>query len=233
MTVSLTNTTDRPLEASVSLLLTNFVGTDGLASDLKDNVTERAQVGGWSGMRFAKNRPPQTARDGTMAMVPGSLQSGVFRVVWVDRQGTIQPVDIAPALYHEMRLSPDGGRIAMLRGSSGFGDVWIYDIRADTSTRLTFTGNAAAQHARRVPLAENSGSHQNLTKRPVTIAAGGAFAGSATRRTENIGVTRVGGPLPAINHYACSISSCPDRVPFPFLDGPWSPVPAARRDDPE
>src|SRR5262249_30848086 len=38
LTVAVTNHTQAALEASLTFLLSNFVGTDGLASDLKDNV---------------------------------------------------------------------------------------------------------------------------------------------------------------------------------------------------
>jgi uncharacterized protein (DUF608 family) len=69
LTVELENTTDTPLEASVTLLLCNIIGADGVVFDLKDNVTERVEVAGWSGMSFHKAREATTARDGTMAVV--------------------------------------------------------------------------------------------------------------------------------------------------------------------
>ena len=85
-----------------------------------------------------------TATDGTFAMVPGNVQSGLFRLVWVDKEGAAQPLDLAPAMYHDIRVSPDGTRIALLNGPSDIADIWIYDIIRHTNTRLTFTGNNAA-----------------------------------------------------------------------------------------
>ena len=82
--------------------------------------------------------------EGTLAIVPGSTQSGLFRLVWIDRQGRAQPLDLPPAQYHEFRVSPDGTRVAVLIGPSGGGDVWIYDLARRTNTRLTFTRNNAA-----------------------------------------------------------------------------------------
>jgi serine/threonine-protein kinase len=41
-------------------------------------------------------------------------------------------------------VSPDGSRIALLRGTSGAGDVWTYELAGGTLSRLTFTGNCAA-----------------------------------------------------------------------------------------
>ena len=81
------------------------------------------------------------ADDGTLAYVPGGLQGGLHRIVWADRQGVTQPLDLPPAVYHEPRLSPDGTRVALLNGASGSGDVWIYDLGRKTNTRLTFTAN--------------------------------------------------------------------------------------------
>jgi serine/threonine-protein kinase len=85
-----------------------------------------------------------SAVDGTLAIVPGSIQSGLFRLVWVDKQGATQPIDLPPAMYHEFRISPDGTRVALLNGPSGSGDIWIYDFVRHTNTRLTFTASSAA-----------------------------------------------------------------------------------------
>ena len=82
--------------------------------------------------------------DGTFAMVPGDARNELFRVTWVDSKGATQPLDLALGSYHDFRLSPDGSRIALLKGLSGASDVWIYDIGRHTNTRLTFTGNAIA-----------------------------------------------------------------------------------------
>ncbi len=69
LTLSLTNRTAAPLDAALTLLLSNFIGTDGLVSDLKDNVTERAEFGDWKGLRFAKTRPARTPQNGTLAVL--------------------------------------------------------------------------------------------------------------------------------------------------------------------
>jgi len=84
------------------------------------------------------------AADGTLAMVPGSAQSGRVGLAWVDKLGNSQLLDLAPGMYHELRIAPDGTRVAMLNGSSGNGDIWIYDLERHTNTRFTFTGKSAA-----------------------------------------------------------------------------------------
>ena len=47
------------------------------------------------------------AADGTLAVVPGGGQSGIFRLVWVDRQGGTQPIALEPGFRHE---APDFAR---------------------------------------------------------------------------------------------------------------------------
>lgn len=78
------------------------------------------------------------ADDGTLAYIPGGTGAGLRSVFWADRSGKFQPINIPVAQYNDVRISPDGSRLALLVGSSGGGDVWVYDIARETSTRLTF-----------------------------------------------------------------------------------------------
>ena len=79
------------------------------------------------------------ADDGTLAYVPGSASSGNRSMMWVDKQGNQTPINIPAAQLNDPRISPDGSRLALLQGSSGSGDVWIYEFERTTFTRLTFT----------------------------------------------------------------------------------------------
>jgi serine/threonine-protein kinase len=81
--------------------------------------------------------------DGTLAYVPGRPGANLRRLVWVDRSGKVQPVNLEPAQYNDIRLSPDSTRAAVVVGSSGSGDVWVYDLSRATATRLTFNGRNA------------------------------------------------------------------------------------------
>jgi Tol biopolymer transport system component len=83
------------------------------------------------------------ANDGTLAYVPGSNTSSLRRPVWVDRSGNVQAVNLPGGQYNDPRFSPDGSRVALLQGSSGGGDVWVYDFGRATFTRLTFTATNA------------------------------------------------------------------------------------------
>jgi len=81
------------------------------------------------------------ADDGTLAYVPGGTGANDRRLFWVDRTGNVQPLNMAAGQYNDVRISPDGSRAALLVGSVGVGDVWVFDLGRMTSTRLTF--NAA------------------------------------------------------------------------------------------
>src|SRR5713101_5892023 len=49
----------------------------------------------------------------------------------------IEAVSLPGGQYNDPRFSPDGSRVALLQGSSGGGDVWVYDFGRATFTRLT------------------------------------------------------------------------------------------------
>jgi serine/threonine-protein kinase len=55
----------------------------------------------------------------------------------------MQAVNLPGGQYNDPRFSPDGSRLALLQGSSGGGDVWVYDFGRATFTRLTFTATNA------------------------------------------------------------------------------------------
>ena len=78
------------------------------------------------------------ANDGTLAYIPGGTGANDRKLFWADRTGTAQPLSLQTAQYNDICISPDGSRVAYIMGSSGTGDVWIYDFARATSTRLTF-----------------------------------------------------------------------------------------------
>ena len=81
--------------------------------------------------------------NGTLVYAPGSPTANSRRLVWADRQGVTMPIDIAPAVFNDPHVSPDGSQVALLVGPLGSGDIWVYDVRRATSTRLTFDGKSA------------------------------------------------------------------------------------------
>jgi DNA-binding beta-propeller fold protein YncE len=79
------------------------------------------------------------AANGTMAYIPGGRAQDT--VVWVDRQLREEPTKIPPGTYLYPRLSPDGQKVALSAQHPNGSDVWVYDFRRATFTRLTFEGN--------------------------------------------------------------------------------------------
>jgi serine/threonine-protein kinase len=62
-------------------------------------------------------------------------------LMWVDRQGTEQPLPEPPRPYVSMRLSPDGERVAFHVNDLEQAievQVWVHDFVRGTTTRLTF-----------------------------------------------------------------------------------------------
>ena len=78
---------------------------------------------------------------GTLVYVPGAAETAQLRLVWMDRNGREEPVDLPPGLYFDVALAPDGSRAAMTVAGSGGTDVWVYDFTRKTFTRLTFGGS--------------------------------------------------------------------------------------------
>jgi len=82
--------------------------------------------------------------DGTLSYVPGSTTGDLRRLAWADRKGQMESLPLQPGPLQDARVSPDGTRVALLQGSSGAGDVWIYETSGGTFTRLSFNGTSAA-----------------------------------------------------------------------------------------
>jgi len=73
--------------------------------------------------------------DGTVAYI-SSAAPNQRRLVWVNRDGTRQPINAPPRQYQTLRLSPDGSRAALdIRDEQS--DIWIWNFARDTLTRLT------------------------------------------------------------------------------------------------
>jgi len=76
------------------------------------------------------------SESGAALWAPGGLTAS-YRVVWVDQQGRETPVEVPPAPYNELALSPDGSRLALVGGPGGISDLWVADLARGTVTRLT------------------------------------------------------------------------------------------------
>jgi Tol biopolymer transport system component len=81
------------------------------------------------------------AADGTLAYVHGlgvGSGGGPRTPVWVDRQGRETPIATPPRAYVYVKVSPDGGRVALYAADQD-ADLWVWDVARLTLTRLTFT----------------------------------------------------------------------------------------------
>jgi len=101
-------------------------------------VVEGVQQGGLQGAAAYA-----FSQDGLLIYVPGgnatAPEEGVRSLVWVDREGREEVLDIEPRAYLGARLAPDGQRLAVSVASSGGDeqDIWIADLERGTSAILT------------------------------------------------------------------------------------------------
>ena len=79
--------------------------------------------------------------DGTLVYSEGGLVNDGFSMVWVDRSGNREYLEVeGDSLFRSPRVSPDGTRIAVTRfdPETGNRDIWIYDLTAADFSRFTF-----------------------------------------------------------------------------------------------
>jgi serine/threonine-protein kinase len=72
-----------------------------------------------------------TSRNGTAVYAPGNPAK--TSLVWVGRDGTIEPATKVQDMYREATISPDGTKAVVRRGAQ----LWIHDLERGTSTPLT------------------------------------------------------------------------------------------------
>ena len=91
-----------------------------------------------------------TATNGLLANVSGLPPAR--RLVWVDREGREQPLDLEPGPYSDLELSPDDQRIALtMRAAFEGDDVWVYDVgRARGRWRLAVPALTSIQSGHRM-----------------------------------------------------------------------------------
>ena len=83
------------------------------------------------------------SEDGSFACIPVVEHSSELTPVWVDRQGQFTPIAGAtPRNYGDVRISPDGQRIAFTIQEGSHFDLWIYDLTRNTLNPQTSDGNS-------------------------------------------------------------------------------------------
>ena len=74
---------------------------------------------------------------GVAVYLPGDARSGL-QLEWLSRDGSIQPVKLAPSDWSNPRISPDGQRVAIDVFDGKQTDIWVYDLAGDALSQLTF-----------------------------------------------------------------------------------------------
>jgi serine/threonine-protein kinase len=82
---------------------------------------------------------PSLGRDGSL-LYANTTGQGPMRLVLVDRKGTIvQRLGEPTEGLFGFAISPDGKSILLEREDNGNDDIWLHDIRRQTTTRMTFS----------------------------------------------------------------------------------------------
>jgi serine/threonine-protein kinase len=76
---------------------------------------------------------------GSLVYAPLELRDLERELVVVDRKGAARPLTDVRRIYRHLRISPDGGRLAVTAGHSA-SELWIYDLARDTWDRLSSGG---------------------------------------------------------------------------------------------
>ena len=75
--------------------------------------------------------------DGSLAYVPGGMLVLDRKLVWVNRQGEVEPLPAEARVYMNPSLSPDGRQVAVATREGSNYDVWVSDAARGSLTRLT------------------------------------------------------------------------------------------------
>ena len=75
---------------------------------------------------------------GALAYQAAPSAFGISQMTWYNRAGEKLGTAGEPGLYSSSALSPEGRKIAVGIGEGGARDIWIYDVKRGTESRLTF-----------------------------------------------------------------------------------------------
>ena len=78
------------------------------------------------------------SRTGSLAWVPATASvSDEDNLLWFSAEGESRPAGGSPRYHADLRISPDGSRVAFA-APDGEVDVWVHDLERGTESRLTF-----------------------------------------------------------------------------------------------
>ena len=152
-------------------------------------VVDQVTMGPNGSVQFA------VSETGSITYMPGAYNADGSKrsLVWLDRKGREEPVKAPQREYNALRLSPDGTRLAMQLNTVNNADIWIWQFKGETLTRLTldsatdgvpvwtpdsrrivFRSNRAGQSFQLFSqAADGTGTVEQLTSAPTDHAATG------------------------------------------------------------
>ncbi|MEO5821025.1 MAG: protein kinase, partial [Vicinamibacteraceae bacterium] len=151
--------TDARYVATGHLVYAASDGVHAVTFDPSRPAAQGAVVSTLAGVRRSSGRRTGAAQfavasNGTVAYVPGAVRraGGAYaeigadaRIVSVDRAGHVDPLPLAPGPYREVRVSPDGRRLAIAADDRKEAAIFVYDRSGATPLqRLTSGGNSRA-----------------------------------------------------------------------------------------
>jgi len=139
-------------------------GPVGVIADVMQAAYDRASMEDTGLAQFA------IASTGTLVYLPGGVFAPAERsVVRIDRTGRSETLPITPRAFATLRLSPDGGQIAL----NTFGrdrDIWLYSLARGTLTRLPLPGRLNvpiwSRDGHWITYASSAGGPDNLYRAP-------------------------------------------------------------------
>ena len=81
------------------------------------------------------------ADNGTLIYIGGGLRESLRKLVWIDRKGNVEPLPLDPRQYQGPSLSPDDRRVAVTVNKGANSDIWMADLDAGSTIRLTTDPN--------------------------------------------------------------------------------------------
>ena len=84
------------------------------------------------------------SRDGLLAYMPTDYSEAKRRLVWVDRNGGVEPLPSPDRAYRLPRVSPNGQRVAVVISTLATSDIWTYDLQREALAQLTELGRVSA-----------------------------------------------------------------------------------------
>lgn len=106
------------------------------------------------------------SEDGTLVYISGGIISRNADIVWMDRNGNREPILKSEPVDREIRVSPDGTRLAFNKGAN----IWVYDMSLKTQVRITSdaaidTNPVWSPDGRRITYASNRAGEMDIYER--------------------------------------------------------------------